>query len=57
MLIEQPCGTTVLPVGTDIACPIPKYPTKVGPQLAPLSSKGCQITMLKATLKGSAEHT
>ena len=33
-----------------------QYPTKVGPQLAPLSSKGCQITMLKATLKGRA-HT
>ena len=35
-----------------------QYPTKVGPQLAPLSSKGCQITMLKATLKGRAhiEH-
>ena len=52
MLISQPCGTAQFYPWFGY-CPPNTQPSWA---LAPLSSKGCRITMLKATLTGRA-HT
>ena len=54
MLIEQPCGSTVLPVGTDIACPIPNQGR---PSTCSIVFKGLSDYNAKSNTWGESTHS